>query len=161
MKTAIVVAACVVGLAAAWKRGTGFKLDPVPSIDVPSFMGRWYQAYDNLIEQATFENASLCDTADYALLPNGTITVLNRERQDSVDGPERALNGIATCPKDAPPACTVQLDGVPVAAPYYIVQLGPLEASQYQYAVRTFISACPKESLGARAPPVSAARSPQ
>lgn len=62
----------------------------------------------NLFEQATFENASLCDTADYALLPNGTVTVLNRERQDSVDGPERALTGYATCP-DGPPACTVHL----------------------------------------------------
>ncbi len=65
--------------------------------------------------------------------------MLNRERQDSVDGPERALTGIATCPADAPPACTVQLAGVPVAAPYYIVQLGPLEgaagAQQYQYGI--------------------------
>ena len=94
-----------------------------------------YQVYDNLLEQLTFENASLCDTADYALLPNGTVSVLNRERQDSVDGPERALNGIATCPANAPPACAVQLDGVPVAAPYYIVQLGPLEQKQYQYGI--------------------------
>jgi hypothetical protein len=138
----------------------------------------------NLFEQATFENASLCDTADYALLPNGTVTVLNRERQDSVDGPERALTGYATCP-DGPPACTVHLQvspragsvgaweqrrwgrvagascappvasahtlephhftpspathpplqGVPVGAPYYIVNLGPIVDAQYQWAV--------------------------
>lgn len=30
------------------------------------YMGRWYQTYANLLEDLTFENASLCDTADYA-----------------------------------------------------------------------------------------------
>ena len=63
------------------------------------------------LHPSSSQNSSVCDTADYALLANGSVSVLNRERQGSVtDGPERALNGIANCPP-GPPACSVFLDG--------------------------------------------------
>jgi hypothetical protein len=61
----------------------------VPALNTTAYLGRWYQVYSDLIVEATFENASYCDTADYGLYPNGTISVLNRERQYGVDGLER------------------------------------------------------------------------
>ena len=34
------------------------------SVDLTKYYGRWYQMYDDAIVQDTFENRSLCDTAD-------------------------------------------------------------------------------------------------
>jgi hypothetical protein len=67
----------------------------VPALNMTAYLGRWFQVYSDLIVEATFENASYCDTADYGLNTNGTISVLNRERQYGPQGPERVINGWA------------------------------------------------------------------
>ena len=98
-------------------------------------LGKWYQVYDNLLEQASFENHSYCDTAQYTAQADGTIGVRNWERQYNSTGSVRVIGGWAKCPQGKPPACTVHLSGVPVPAPYYIVALGPVLEQTYQWAV--------------------------
>lgn len=114
-------------------------LSPVPAINVTQYLGRWYQMYDDLLVQGTFEANSYCDTADYALNPNGTVSVHNRERVGSVSGVESEIYGYAAQSDPSNPgALTVYLQGVPVGAPYWIFLLGPAtytSANLYQYAV--------------------------
>jgi lipocalin len=67
----------------------------VPVVDTNKYLGRWYQVYSDLFVEATFENSSYCVTADYGLYPNKTISVENRERVGSIDGPVRRILGWA------------------------------------------------------------------
>jgi apolipoprotein D and lipocalin family protein len=108
----------------------------VSQVNTTAYLGRWYQVYSDLIVDATFENASYCDTADYGLYPNGTISVLNRERQYGVDGPERRIYGwAATANTSEPGQLTVHLQTTEFGAPYWIYSLGPLFDGLYQYSV--------------------------
>ena len=108
----------------------------VPSVNTTAYLGRWYQVYSDLIVEATFENASYCDTADYGLYPNGTISVLNRERQYGVDGPEREIFGWAA-ESAVPGQLTVHLQTTGFGAPYWIYELGPqtYNDSLYEYSI--------------------------
>jgi apolipoprotein D and lipocalin family protein len=108
----------------------------VPALNTTAYLGRWYQVYSDLIVEATFENASFCDTADYGLNPNGTISVLNRERQYGVDGPEREIFGWASAGTE-PGQLTVHLEGTGLGAPYWIYELGPVSPVDglYRYSV--------------------------
>jgi lipocalin len=109
----------------------------VPTLNTTAYLGRWYQVYSDLIVEATFENASYCDTADYGLWPNGTISVLNRERQYGIDRPERAIYGWAVAATE-PGQLTVHLDGTGgFGAPYWIYQLGPQSTVDglYRYSI--------------------------
>lgn len=101
------------------------------------YLGRWYQVYSDLFVEATFENSSLCDTADYGLYPNNTISVWNRERQYSVDGPERQIFGWAALSENAstPGELTVHLETTAFPAPYWIYQLGPVIEEKYEYSI--------------------------
>jgi len=110
----------------------------VPTLNTTAYLGRWYQVYSDLVVEATFENASYCDTADYGLWPNGTISVLNRERQYGVDGPEREIYGWAAAATSEPGQLTVHLEGTGgFGAPYWIYQLGPQSAVDglYRYSI--------------------------
>lgn len=110
----------------------------VPVVDTDKYLGRWYQAYSDLAVQATFENASYCVTADYGTNANGTISVLNRERQYSTEGPERIIHGWANVPNTSEPGqLVVHLQQTDFPAPYWIYELGPdtYEGSQYQYSI--------------------------
>jgi lipocalin len=111
----------------------------VPTLNTTAYLGRWYQMYSDLIVEATFENSSYCDTADYGLWPNGTISVLNRERQYSVNGPERIINGWAAVNNAStePGKLTVHLQTVEFGAPYWVYELGPAtyNGSQYEYSI--------------------------
>jgi lipocalin len=91
--------------------------------------------YSDLVVEATFENASYCDTADYGLWPNGTISVLNRERQYGVDGPEREIYGWASSTAE-PGQLTVHLEGTGgFGAPYWVYELGPTKNGIYSYSI--------------------------
>ena len=55
----------------------------VPSLDVERYMGTWYEIgrYD-----ISFEKGLVGVTANYKLLDNGTIQVINTGYKDSLDG---------------------------------------------------------------------------
>lgn len=108
------------------------------TVNQTAYLGHWYQVYSDLIVEATFENASFCVTADYGLNENGTISVLNRERQESVTGPERRVLGWASLSNPAEPAeLTVHLQTAPFPAPYWIYALGPAtyNDSAYEWSI--------------------------
>jgi lipocalin len=112
-----------------------FSFSPVTEFNPDAYVGRWYQAFSDLAVTATFENSSFCVTADYGFYPNGTFSVLNRERQYSVDGPERVIYGWAE--QDTGTAAgelTVHLQTTNFPAPYWIYELGPqtYNGSSYQ-----------------------------
>lgn len=111
----------------------------VPTLNQTAYLGRWYQVYSDLIVEATFENASYCDTADYGLWPNGTISVLNRERQYGVDGPEREIFGWAAEDSgNSSGQLTVHLQNTGnFGAPYWIYELGPVGQADglYRYSI--------------------------
>jgi lipocalin len=127
MKT--VIAAFAIAVAAA---------QTVPTLNETAYLGHWFQAYSDLIVEATFENASFCVTADYGTNPNGTISVLNRERQGATTGPERRVLGWAEQSSPAKPGeLTVHLQTAPFPAPYWVYALGPAtyNGSLYEYSI--------------------------
>lgn len=119
-------------LALLWVTAQG----QVTELNRTQYLGRWYQVYSDLFVDATFENSSFCDTADYAVYPNNTISVWNRERQYNVTGPERQIFGWAST-EDAtkPGELTVHLQTTGFPAPYWVYQLGPVKNEQYEYSI--------------------------
>ena len=108
----------------------------VSRLNQTQYLGHWVQVYSDLFVEATFENRSLCDTADYALYPNNTISVWNRERQDNTSGPERQIFGWAQAEDPSKPGeLTVHLETTGFPAPYWVYQLGPVINDQYQYSI--------------------------
>jgi lipocalin len=111
---------------------------PVTTFNPDAYVGRWYQAFSDLAVTSTFENSSYCVTADYGFYPNNTISVLNRERQYSVDGPERVIYGWAQQDTNTSGGeLTVHLQGTNFPAPYWIFELGPqiYNGSFYTYSI--------------------------
>jgi lipocalin len=113
-----------------------FGFAQVTELNRTQYLGRWYQVYADLFVDATFENSSFCDTADYGLYPNNTISVLNRERQYNVTGPERQIYGWADVEDPSKPGqLTVHLQTTEFPAPYWVYQLGPVIDDQYEYSI--------------------------
>ena len=113
-----------------------FVLGQVSEFNQTQYLGRWYQVYSDLFVDATFENSSFCDTADYGVNTNNTISVLNRERQYNVTGPERQIYGWAEAEDASKPGeLTVHLQTTAFGAPYWIYQLGPVVKDQYEYSI--------------------------
>ena len=109
----------------------------VKTLDIESYKGRWYQIYGNNFDQL-FEKFSSCITADYDLLTNGNISVLNSQVENNnivqIEGyayyGERNKN-----PCLFPGQLVVHLDGVPNDAPYWIYDLGPIYNGMYDWAI--------------------------
>ena len=109
-------------------------MSQVTELNRTQYLGRWYQVYADLAVDITFENSSYCDTADYAIYPNNTISVWNRERQYNVTGPEREIFGWANVEDASKPGeLTVHLQTTGFGAPYWVYQLGPATYNGYQY----------------------------
>jgi len=109
----------------------------VSNLDLKSYDGRWYQIYGNNFDQL-FEKFASCITADYTLIPNGNVSVLNSQYEDNR---VVQIKGYAYYsktnknPKLYPGQLTVHLDGVPRDSPYWVYDLGPLTNSQYDWAI--------------------------
>lgn len=111
----------------------------VPELNRSQYLGRWYQAYSDFAVEATFENNSFCVTAEYGIYPNDTISVVNRERQYNISGPERRVLGWADLSNASEPGeLTVHLQTTTgFGAPYWVYELGPptYNGSFYEYSV--------------------------
>jgi apolipoprotein D and lipocalin family protein len=89
-------------LAAGVSAQSAVPLQPLPSLDVASYMGTWYQV---LWFPNRFQKQCVADTsATYRDLGNGTVEVSNRCR--TIDGSLDAVVGIAR-----PPAGVSRIDG--------------------------------------------------
>lgn len=105
----------------------------VPELDLRSYDGIWYEVYKDLFDE-TFQLGGSCVTANYTILDDGTVGVVNTEIFPN--GTEGIIDGCAFYEDgNTGGELTVKLDGVPMAAPYWVIELGPIVDEQYDYAV--------------------------
>jgi len=107
----------------------------ISSINVSNYLGHWYQVYA-APTNAIFQGYGTCITADYGLLDNGNINVVNAQLDENNEIEQ--ITGYAYYKNVSDPGkLTVHLDGVPVDSPYWIVKLGEVKDNQYQYSIIT------------------------
>jgi lipocalin len=111
----------------------GYEYIPVDELDLSSYDGRWYQVYKD-VSDMSFQGFGTCAVADYAILDANNVSVLNS--QIDKDGTLDQITGYAFY-KDGNSGgeLTVDLDGTPGNAPYWVIQLGPLLNDDYQYSI--------------------------
>lgn len=103
-------------------------LETVAHVDLQRYAGTWYEiaSYPN-----RFQKGCVATRADYRLLDDGRIEVLNQCRQETLDGPQRQARGIA---RVADPAGSARLEVSffrPFWGDYWVIGLDP----DYRWAV--------------------------
>ena len=118
-------------------RGLNFRPDTVDSIDVPAYMGLWYQMYANAASMDTFEKDAFCSTALYGINGDGTLSVHNDARIGSQNGTDYPISGYAYYDNDGkePGQLMVHLEGVSRDSTYWITALGPVNNGFYDWAI--------------------------
>ena len=107
--------------------------DVVSELDVEKYLGNWYQIY-GAPTNVIFQGYGECLTAEYGLLDNGDVSVLNS--QINSDYELEQISGYAYYTNMSEPGkLSVHLDGVPVDSPYWVVKLGEELNGQYQYSI--------------------------
>lgn len=107
----------------------------VQELNVNKYLGHWSQVYGSPTN-VIFQGYGECITADYGLLNNGYVSVLNTQINEN-DIIEK-INGYVYYKNISQPGkLTVHLDGVPVESPYWVVKLGEVVDNQYQYSIVT------------------------
>lgn len=104
-------------------------LTTVDYVDVPRYMGRWYEIARYPV---SFQEGCEAVTADYTLLTNGRVEVVNSCRQDSVDGELRQVRGTG---RIVDPRTNAKLKVTffwPFEGDYWIIDL---DQEEYQWAV--------------------------
>jgi len=104
-------------------------LDVVPRVELDRYIGTWYEIarYPNKFQKEDCVGT----TATYALREDGKISVDNRCRKGSPDGPESMANGKAWVVDPETNARLKVQFFWPFSGDYWIIQLG----DQYEYAV--------------------------
>jgi apolipoprotein D and lipocalin family protein len=101
----------------------------VENVDVSRYMGTWYEIarYPNFFQQPD----CAATTAEYTLLDDGRVRVVNRCREGGVDGPEDSIEGVARVVDPLTNAkLKVRFSG-PFEGDYWIIDLDP----DYSWAV--------------------------
>lgn len=135
--------AVVAANAMAVSNSTVGKLNPdtVTSLDVPKYLGLWYQMASDKIVYDTFEKDAYCATALYGDNGDGTLSVHNYAKISSATGNTYVIDGYAYQSNlpDKPGQLKVKFDSsdaAPFPAPYWILQLGPINSkNQYDWAI--------------------------
>lgn len=107
---------------------------PVAYLELDKYTGRWFQVIKDLSDM-TFQGLGTCTIADYSITKNSNnITVLNS--QFDKDGSVDQIKGYAYYQEgNTGGDLTVDLDGTPGNAAYWIIELGPIVNEQYQYSI--------------------------
>jgi len=103
-------------------------LEVVPHVTLERYLGTWYEIarYPNRFQKDCFAS-----TATYDLREDGMISVTNRCRTGSVDGPEKVARGKAWV-VDPQTNARIKVQFLwPFSGDYWIIQLG----EDYEYAV--------------------------
>jgi len=109
--------------------------DTVQELDVNQYIGHWYQVY-GAPTNVIFQGYGECLTADYGLLDNGYVSVLNSQINENNE--LETISGYAYYKNVSEPGkLTVHLDGVPTDSPYWVVKLGEVIDDEYQYSIIT------------------------
>jgi lipocalin len=107
--------------------------DTINELDVNKYLENWYQIY-GAPTNVIFQGHGKCLTAQYGLLENGDVSVLNS--QINLNNELEQISGYAYYTNTSEPGkLSVHLDGVPVDSPYWIVKLGEVVNDQYQYSI--------------------------
>ena len=107
--------------------------DTVSNLDINKYIGNWYQIY-GAPTNVIFQGYGKCITAQYGLLENGNVSVLNSQL-NSKDKLQQ-ISGYAYYTNTSEPGkLTVHLEGVPIDSPYWVVKLGEMVNEQYQYTI--------------------------
>lgn len=105
----------------------------VEQLNVNKYIGNWYQIYGSPTNYI-FQGYGKCLTAEYGLLENGNVSVINS--QLNIDNVLEQISGYAYYTNTSEPGkLTVHLEGVPVDSPYWVVKLGEVIGNQYQYSI--------------------------
>ena len=108
---------------------------PVDKLDVAKYLGKWFQVY-GAPTNVVFQGYGKCITADYGLLTDGNVSVLNA--QLNAKNEHEQIAGYAYYKNVSEPGkLTVHLDGTPADGPYWVVALGEVKNDQYQYSIIT------------------------
>jgi lipocalin len=140
LTAALTVAAllCCISAASPLERSRNVLRDvpTVATLNVTEYLGHWYQMYTDSFD-GIFEPSAFCATAEYGLLPNGTVSVHNIDRKGGYNGTRGSVRGYAyqTSPSTFPGRLAVVFPFSPAAAPYWVLLLGPVVDGQYQYSV--------------------------
>lgn len=103
-------------------------LDTVDSVDLTRYAGLWYEIASY---PAPFQAGCTGTTAEYTLLDDGRVRVVNMCNKGSLDGPVDRIEGTARVPNPAESA-KLKVKFFPLfEADYWIIDLGP----HYEYAV--------------------------
>jgi len=107
--------------------------ETIQQLDVNKYLGNWYQVYGSPTN-VLFQGYGECLTAQYGLLDNGYVSVVNS--QINKDSKLEQISGYAYYTNVSEVGkLTVHLDGVPVDSPYWIVKLGEVINEEYQYSI--------------------------
>ena len=89
--TRSVVALAMAGICASAHAEPSVSVAPLPSLDVPAYMGAWYQVawFSNRFQKQCISNTS----ATYRQMPDGLLEVVNRCRRE--DGSVDSVTGLA------------------------------------------------------------------
>lgn len=100
----------------------------VPSLDLNNFLGRWYEVAST---HPSFQEDCVCVTADYKLLENKKVQVVNSCRKVTPEGELSVANGSAETTNN-PAKLNVSFGGFNLPfSNYWVVDL----ADDYRYAV--------------------------
>ena len=118
-----------------FKRELNANPETISQIEVDKYLGYWYQVY-GAPTNVIFQGYGKCITAEYGLLDDGNISVLNSQLNQNNELEQ--ISGYAYYTNSSEPGkLTVHLDGTPVDAPYWIVNLGEEINQEYQYSIIT------------------------
>ena len=107
----------------------------VSELKLDAYLGHWTQMY-GAPTNAIFQGYGTCATADYGLMDNGQVSVLNVQLNKNKE--IKQISGYGYYKNASEPGkLTVHLEGVPVDSPYWIVKLGEMVDNQYQYSIIT------------------------
>ena len=97
-------------------------LTVVDPVDLERYLGKWYEIASY---PAWFQKGCTGSTAEYSLLPDGKIQVVNRCRKDSLDGPLKESKGKAEVADTATNAKLKVWFFWPFKGNYWIIDLEP------------------------------------
>jgi len=121
--------AIIVALAGCIDENRYTPLSTVSKVDLNRYLGRWYEVAR--IDHS-FQRNCVASTAEYSLLPNGYIRVVNSCRKYTLDGEKTSIEGKAwSIDKDTNAWLEVQFFW-PFRGDYVIIDL---DEQNYSYAV--------------------------
>ena len=103
-------------------------LEVVAQVDLKRYLGKWFEIASY---PAWFQRGCTASTAEYSLLDDGKIRVVNRCRKKSLDGPLKTSTGKAVVVDTATNAKLKVWFFWPFKGNYWIIDLDP----DYRWAV--------------------------